>query len=51
MEGRLVRNIKKGLLTGSRIFASYMIFFEHSPEFTDTIANGEVEGVIISDCN
>lgn len=50
MEGRLVGSIKKGPLLGSRIFASYMIFFEHSPEFTDTIANGELEGIIVSDC-
>jgi hypothetical protein len=50
MEGRLVGNIEKGPLIGSRIIASYMIFFEHSPEFTDTIANGELEGIIVSDC-
>lgn len=50
MEGRLVGDIKKGPLKGARIFASYMIFFEHSTEFTDTIANGELEGIIVSDC-
>ena len=50
MEGRLVGNVTKGPLKGSRIFASYMIFFEHSTEFTDTIANGELEGIIVRDC-
>lgn len=50
MEGRLVGSVKRGPLKGSRIFASYMIFFEHSPEFTDTIANGELEGILVRDC-
>lgn len=50
MEGRLVGKITKGSLVGSRIFASYMIRFEHSPEFNDTIAAGTLEGIIVSDC-
>ena len=50
MEGRLVGDVTKGPLKGGRIFASYMIFFEHSPEFTNTIANGELEGILVRDC-
>ena len=50
MEGRLIGKITKGPLIGSRIFASYMIRFEHSPEFNDTLAGGTLEGVIVSDC-
>ena len=38
MDGRLIANITKGPLVGGRIFASYMIFFEHSIEFKDTVA-------------
>ena len=50
IEGRLVGDVNRGPLKGSRIFASYMIFFEHSTEFTDTIANGELEGIIVREC-
>jgi hypothetical protein len=50
MEGRLVGNITKGPLSGGRIFASYMIIFEHSTEFIDTVALGHVEGIVVRDC-
>lgn len=50
MEGRLEGNVKRGPLKGSRIFAAYMIFFEHSTEFTDTIVNGELEGILVHEC-
>lgn len=50
MEGRLIANITKGPLAGGRIFASYMIFFEYSTEFKDTVALGNLEGVIVRDC-
>lgn len=50
MEGRLTGKITKGSLNWGRIFASYMIIFEASPEFKDTRAKGSLEGVIVRDC-
>jgi hypothetical protein len=50
MEGRLVGEITKGIMIGARIFASYAILFNASKEFTDTIADGELEGVIVRHC-
>ena len=50
MEGRLVGEITKGPLEGGRIFSSYMIFFEHSIEFNDTVALGNLEGIIVREC-
>jgi hypothetical protein len=50
MEGSLIANITKGPLAGGRIFASYMIFFEHSTEFKDSVALGNLEGIIVRDC-
>lgn len=50
MEGRLVGKITRGTLNGGRIFASYVIRFKHSKEFTDTSGQGELEGIIVRDC-
>ena len=51
MEGRLAGNITKGSLNWGRIFASYMIIFEHSIDFRDTMAKGTLEGIIVRDCS
>jgi hypothetical protein len=50
MEGRLVGKITRGTLKGGRIYASYVIRFNHSKEFTDTTGQGELEGIIVRDC-
>jgi hypothetical protein len=50
MEGRLTGKITKGPLIWGRIFASYMILFEPSTEFNDTMAKGTLEGIIVRDC-
>jgi hypothetical protein len=50
IDGLLVGKITTGTLKGGRIFASYVIRFEHSKEFTDTIGQGELEGIIVRDC-